>query len=97
MASILLSGKYSNKSYITFGDYQEEGRDKTNQIFYDEDFGGIVSHRVAGSFHWSLHLQSFSLGDFKFNMTKNRVLTDTGSSRIFIPRKTYAEFLERFC
>lgn len=56
MISILFSGKEDYKSYATFGAYQEAGREKENQIFYDEDFGEIISHKISGSFHWTLHL-----------------------------------------
>jgi hypothetical protein len=66
-------------------------------MFYDEDFGEIVSHRISGSFHWTLHLQSFKIGDQEIDIIKNSVLTDTGSSVILLPAKTFEQLVETIC
>ena len=49
--SILMGrSELNQKGYITFGNYQEEGRPVTGQYYYNETRGQLVSHRISGSF-----------------------------------------------
>tara|TARA_B110000285_G_C15092362_1_gene599849 strand:- start:901 stop:1113 length:213 start_codon:yes stop_codon:yes gene_type:complete len=70
---------------MTYGTYQKEGVPKIDQTFYDEDVNQIISHKIAGSFHWELNLLSCKIGDVNIKLTVNRVLTDTGSSMLRLP------------
>jgi hypothetical protein len=51
---------------MSLGNYQEEGRDKNGQYFYDEYTNQIISHRISGSFHWEVPVINFKVGNSNF-------------------------------
>lgn len=70
---IMLSTDDSYDSMITFGGYVS-----TN---YE---GEIYAHDVAGSFHWSLNLISYSYNDSTITPSVSKALIDTGTSILVI-------------
>jgi Eukaryotic aspartyl protease len=44
----------------------------------------IISHSVSGSFHWSISLVRYKIGDKWFKPNGLQALTDTGTSYILL-------------
>lgn len=77
--SIVLSPKENYTSQMTIGDYDRNG--------YNANKVKLVAHPVSGSFHWTVHILKYRIGngEWKLNMYP-KSLTDTGATWIYIPK-----------
>ena len=67
---------------ITFGGYQPEGLETTEQKFYSELLHPITALRIGGSFHWEVPIIAINVGGVFFRPSVNNAMLDTGTSII---------------
>jgi hypothetical protein len=100
MFSILPQGSEEKNQLpkITFGGYQREQITlEEQQYFYKENLNTIVAHRVSGSFHWELDVNTVKIGEYSMRPTVRSVLTDTGTSMVMIYRNDLKVIHEMLC
>ncbi len=87
----------NNLPKITFGGYQNENEKLME--FYNSSINKIITHRVQGSFHWSLQLNKVIIGDNYDYLIPSvtDILTDTGTTMIIVYYKDLEIILNKLC
>ncbi len=67
------------ESKMVIGGYDDEG------LSYDKKKHSLFSHPITGSFHWEIKLVKFGYGDVLMDSTLSHILTDTGTSLLYLP------------
>ena len=57
----------------------------------------IVTHRISGSFHWQLKLNSIGFGEQKFAPTDRTVFMDTGTTMVLMPYDDWISLYDMIC
>ena len=57
----------------------------------------IVTHRISGSFHWQLKLNSIGYSEEKFAPTDRKVFMDTGTTLVLMPYDDWISLYEMIC
>jgi len=74
-------------SYLAFGvEYTPPESSSSSETEINSDYSKVISHRVSGSFHWSLKIIEISQGDKSFTPSTANVLTDTGTTMSYFPK-----------
>ena len=57
----------------------------------------LVAHRISGSFHWQLKLNSIGFQGSKFAPTERTAFMDTGTTLILMPYEDWISLYEMIC
>ena len=57
----------------------------------------LISHRIAGSFHWQLKFNYIRFGESKFGPSISTAFLDSGSTLILMPMQDWDSLFKMIC